>query len=50
MSDNETPEGMRLLYDLPVKASEFPGETPHNARNDKGGDLRPNGRETDPQW
>jgi hypothetical protein len=33
MSDNETPEGMRLLYDLLVKASEYPGETPHNIRN-----------------
>ena len=33
MSDNETPEGMRLLYDLLVKASEFPGESPHNPRN-----------------
>ena len=27
MSDTETPEGLRLLYDLLVKASEFPGET-----------------------
>ena len=33
MADNETPEGMRLLYDLLVKASEYPGETPHNPRN-----------------
>jgi hypothetical protein len=33
MSDNETPEGIRLLYDLLVKASEYPGETPHNPRN-----------------
>jgi len=33
MSDNETPEGMRLLYDLLVKASEYPGETVHNPRN-----------------
>jgi hypothetical protein len=33
MSDNETPEGMRLLYDLLVKASEYPGETVHNTRN-----------------
>ncbi len=33
MSDNETPEGLRLLYDLLVKASEYPGETPHNPRN-----------------
>ena len=33
MSDAETPEGLRLLYDLLVKASEYPGETPHNPRN-----------------
>ena len=31
--DSETPEGLRLLYDLLVKASEYPGETPHNPRN-----------------
>ena len=31
--DSETPEGMRLLYDLLVKASEYPGESPHNPRN-----------------
>ena len=30
---NETPEGIRLLYDLLVKASEYPGESPHNPRN-----------------
>ena len=33
MNNPETPEGLRLLYDLLVKASEFPGETPHNPRN-----------------
>ena len=31
--DSETPEGLRLLYDLLVKASEYPGESPHNPRN-----------------
>lgn len=31
--DSETPEGLRLLYDLLVKASEYPGEAPHNPRN-----------------
>ena len=33
MANNETPEGLRLLYDLLVKASEYPGETPSNPRN-----------------
>lgn len=33
MQDESTPEGLRLLYDLLVKASEYPGETPHNPRN-----------------
>lgn len=33
MADTETPEGLRLLYDLLVKASEYPGEAPHNTRN-----------------
>ncbi len=31
--DEATPEGLRLLYDLLVKASEFPGDTVHNPRN-----------------
>ena len=31
--DSETPEGLRLLYDLLVKAAEYPGESPHNPRN-----------------
>jgi hypothetical protein len=33
MADAETPEGMRLLYDLLVKSAEFPGESPHNLKN-----------------
>lgn len=33
MSDNETPEGLRLLYDSLVKASEYPGETLSNPKN-----------------
>ena len=33
MRDRETPEGLRILYDLLVKASEYPGEAPHNPRN-----------------
>ena len=33
MTDNETPEGLRVLYDLLVKAAEYPGESPHNPRN-----------------
>jgi len=33
MADNETPEGMRILYDLLVKSVEYPGESPHNLRN-----------------
>ena len=33
MADAETPEGMRLLYDLLVKSAEFPGESPHNIKN-----------------
>jgi hypothetical protein len=33
MSDNETPEGLRILYDLLVKASEFPGDSMHNPKN-----------------
>jgi hypothetical protein len=33
MSDNDSPEGMRILYDLLVKASEFPGDSNHNVRN-----------------
>ncbi len=31
--DSETPEGLRLIYDLLVKASEYPGESLHNPRN-----------------
>jgi hypothetical protein len=33
MANNETPEGLRMLYDLLVKASEYPGEATHNPRN-----------------
>ena len=33
MADGETPEGLRVLYDLLVKAAEYPGESPHNPRN-----------------
>lgn len=32
-NDGQTPEGLRILYDLLVKASEYPGEAPHNPRN-----------------
>lgn len=31
--DSETPKGLQLLYDLFVKASEFPGESSHNSKN-----------------
>ncbi|MGP6220969.1 hypothetical protein [Caldiplasma sukawensis] len=31
--DDQTPEGLRLLYDLLVKASEYPGESSHNPKN-----------------
>ena len=33
MANNETPEGLRLLYDSLVKASEYPGESAYNPRN-----------------
>lgn len=32
-NDAESPEGLRILYDLLVKASEYPGDSPHNPRN-----------------
>ncbi len=32
-NDVQTPEGLRIIYDLLVKASEYPGEVPHNPRN-----------------
>lgn len=33
MANVESPDGLRLFYDLLVKASEYPGESPHNLRN-----------------
>jgi hypothetical protein len=33
MTDSETPQGLRILYDLLVKTAEYPGESPHNPRN-----------------
>jgi hypothetical protein len=32
-NDVETPEGLRILYDLLIKASEYPGESPYTPRN-----------------
>ena len=33
MTENESPSGMRIIYDLLIKVSEFPGESPHNLGN-----------------
>ena len=33
MNDNESPDGMRIIYDLLVKAAEYPGESSHNLAN-----------------
>ena len=33
MTENESPNGMRIIYDLLIKVSEFPGEAPHNLGN-----------------
>lgn len=33
MADNESPEGIAIIYKLLVKVAEFPGESPHNLGN-----------------
>jgi hypothetical protein len=33
MKDSESPDGMRIIYDLLVKAAEYPGESSHNLAN-----------------